>query len=75
MNDELFWEFTDAEWPFTFTDHDRWIVRAIVFDEEGYFYFVRVLRDDHFGKATLIETCFRRSGASSKKNSARTSTC
>lgn len=47
---------TDNEWEFTFTDHDRDIVRAIVFDDDGYFYFVRAVRDDDFGKATLIET-------------------
>lgn len=46
----------DEEWPLTYTDHDREIVRAIVFDEEGFFYFVRAERDDDFGKATLIET-------------------
>lgn len=46
----------DEEWPFTYVDHDREIVRAIVFDEEGYLYFVRAERDDDFGKATLIET-------------------
>ena len=53
---EQLWEYTDTEWPFTYTDHDRPIVRAFVFDDEGYFYFVRVRRDDHFGRATLIET-------------------
>lgn len=47
---------TDNEWEFTFTDHDRDIVRAIAFDDDGYFYFVRAVRDDDFGKATLIET-------------------
>lgn len=46
----------DEEWPLTYTDHDREIVRAIVFDDSGYFYFVRAERDDDFGKATLIET-------------------
>lgn len=46
----------DDQWPFTYTDHDRQIVRAIVFDDAGYFYFVRAQRDDLFGKATLIET-------------------
>ncbi len=46
----------DNEWPFEFTDHDRQIARAIVFDDLGYFYFVRVERDDDFGRATLIET-------------------
>lgn len=54
--DELILHLQDEEWPFTYTDHDREIVRAIVFDEEGFFYFVRAERDDDFGKATLIET-------------------
>ena len=53
---ELNIELQDTEWPFEYTDHDRRIARAIVFDEEGYFYFVRAKRDDDFGKATLIET-------------------
>lgn len=46
----------DNEWPLTTIDHDRMIVRAIVVDDEDNFYFVRVNRDDMFGKATLIET-------------------
>ena len=49
-------ELKDREFPFTYTDHDREIVRGIVFDEEKNFYFVRIHRDDSFGKATLIET-------------------
>ena len=53
---ELTIHLQDEEWPLTYTDHDREIVRAIVFDEEGYFYFVRAERDDDFGKAILIET-------------------
>lgn len=53
---ELLIELQDTEWPFEYTDHDRRIARAIVFDEEGYFYFVRAERDDDFGRATLIET-------------------
>lgn len=53
---ELHLEFQDNEWPFEFTDHDRIIARAIAFDDEGYLYFVRAVRDDDFGKATLIET-------------------
>ena len=53
---ELRLHLEDEEWPFTYTDHDREIVRAIVFDEERFFYFVRAERDDDFGKATLIET-------------------
>ena len=52
----LYLELEDHEWPFTYTDHDRLIVRAIVFDDDGWFYFVRASRDDQFGKATLIET-------------------
>ena len=54
--EELRLELEDGEWPLTYTDHDRQIVRAIVFDDEGWFYFVRAHRDDDFGKATLIET-------------------
>ncbi len=46
----------DNEWDFNGTTHDREIVRAIVFDDYGYFYFVRVDRDDDFGKAICIET-------------------
>ena len=56
MSEELYLELEDREWPFTYTDHDREIVRAIVFDDEGWLYFTRATRDDHFGKATLIET-------------------
>ena len=46
----------DNEWEFRGVTHDREIARAIVFDDEGYFYFVRVERDDDFGKAICIET-------------------
>lgn len=46
----------DTEWPLEYTDHDRQIVRAIVFDDSGYFYFVRAMRNDDFGEAALIET-------------------
>jgi len=54
--DELYLERSDNEWPLTYTDHDRQIVRAIVVDDAGAFYFVRAERDDDFGRATLIET-------------------
>ena len=54
--DEIKIELTDKEWPFTYTDHDRNIVRGIVFDDEGRFYFVRADRDDDFGRAVVIET-------------------
>ena len=53
---ELNIELQDTEWPFEFTDHDRMIARAVCFDDEGFFYFVRAERDDDFGKAMLIET-------------------
>ena len=46
----------DEEWNFDGITHDRQIVRAIVFDGDGYFYFVRVDRADDFGKAVYMET-------------------
>lgn len=49
-------ELKDNEWEFNFIDHDRKAARAIVYDENGLFYFCQVHRDDIFGKATLIET-------------------
>jgi ADP-ribose pyrophosphatase YjhB (NUDIX family) len=49
-------ELQDTEWPFTHTDHDREIVRAIVVDADGYFYFNRLERDDMFCHGTVIET-------------------
>lgn len=54
--DALRIELQDTEWPFEYTDHDRVIVRAIVVDGAGMYYFVRAVRDDEFGAATLIET-------------------
>lgn len=53
---ELRIDLLDTEWPFEYTDHDRKIARAICFDDDGLFYFVRAERDDDFGRATLIET-------------------
>ena len=53
---ELNLQLKDTEWPLEYIDHDRKIVRAIVFDEQENYYFVRAKRDDDFGKATLIET-------------------
>ena len=55
-NTEIMINLRDEEWRFDYTDHDRMIARAIVFDDSGCFYFVRAERDDDFGKATLIET-------------------
>jgi len=52
-------DLRDGEWPFTYVDHDREIVRAVVFDDAGWLYFTRLIRnapDDEFGPATLIET-------------------
>lgn len=53
---ELNLQLKDTEWPLEYIDHDRKIVRAIVFDDQENYYFVRAKRDDNFGKATLIET-------------------
>ncbi len=41
--------FSDEEWPLDYIDHDRHIVRAVVFDGENNLYFVRADRDDIFG--------------------------
>lgn len=49
-------ELQDTEWPFTYTDHDRVVVRAIVVDADGTFYFNRLVRDDIFCTGTVIET-------------------
>lgn len=46
----------DKEWEYTYTDHDREIVRAIVVDDDGYFYFARLDRDDIFEPCVVIET-------------------
>ena len=54
--EELHISLRDEEWPWEGTDHDRRIVRAIVADEGGYYYFVRADRDDEFGRCTCIET-------------------
>jgi 8-oxo-dGTP pyrophosphatase MutT (NUDIX family) len=56
MNNEIKLNLRDEEWDFDYTDHDRAIVRAIVFDDDGYFYFVRADRDDIFAKSVVIET-------------------
>ena len=53
---DFYLELKDTEWPFEYIDNDRNVVRAICFDNDGFFYFVRAERDDEFGKATLIET-------------------
>jgi 8-oxo-dGTP pyrophosphatase MutT (NUDIX family) len=53
---ELNIELKDNEWPLTTIDHDRTIVRAIVVDDEGFYYFVSQIRDDDFGCGRCIET-------------------
>ena len=53
---QLIIELEDTEWKYDYIDHDRNIVRAIVYDDEGFFYFVRAHRNDDFGNVTLIET-------------------
>lgn len=52
----LYLELEDTEWPFTYTDHDRHVARAIVVDADGFFYFNRSVRDDVFCRGTVIET-------------------
>ena len=58
MDNSSEWQLAlpDTEWPFEYTDHDRVIVRAIVYSDEGCYYFVRAVRNDEFGDAVLIET-------------------
>ena len=53
---ELQLHFQDDQWPLDYIDHDRQIVRAIVFDDSGSFYFMRVERWDEFAEGALIET-------------------
>lgn len=48
MHRELKINLQDTEWKYDYIDHDRNIARAIVYDENGYFYFVRAKRDDDF---------------------------
>lgn len=56
MIEELYLELEDREWECEYIDHDRQIVRAIVYDEEYNLYFVRAKRDDKFVKGLTIET-------------------
>ncbi len=53
--EELNISLEDTEWPYEYTSHDRTIARAIVYLKDD-FYFVKVDRDDDFGKASYIET-------------------
>ena len=53
---EIFLELKDTEWPETEISAERNISRAIVVDDDGYFWFVRAFRNDHFGYAVFMET-------------------
>ena len=53
---ELALTLEDTQWEKTTITHDRKIVRAIVVDEEGDFYFVREHRYDILGNGVFIET-------------------
>lgn len=55
MND-LYLELKDDQWPLEYINHDRYIARAIVYDDNDFFYFVKAVRDDDFGNVTTIET-------------------
>ena len=44
--EEINIELQDTQWPMTYTDHDREIVRAIVVDDAGSYYFVRAVREE-----------------------------
>jgi len=54
--EELALTLEDTQWEKTEITHDRHVARSIVVDEEGFFYFVRVVRDDIFGNGAFIET-------------------
>ena len=54
--EEINLNLRDEEWEFNGITNDRQTARAIAFDNEGYFYFVHVDRNDDFGKAEYIET-------------------
>ena len=53
---ELLISLSDDQWPYEYIDHDRTVERAIVYDEEENFYFIRAHRNDIFGDVTIIET-------------------
>ena len=53
---ELEIKLKDTQWPKSYIDHDRQIVRAIIIDDQDNYYFVGVQRNDIFGNGTFIET-------------------
>ena len=56
IKEEIKLNLQDEEWEFNGITNERQTARAIVFDDDGYFYFVHVDRDDDFGKVAYIET-------------------
>jgi 8-oxo-dGTP pyrophosphatase MutT (NUDIX family) len=58
MTDQEQWilRLQDDMWPFHGIDHVRHIARAVLMDDEGFFYFVKTERNDEFGACTNIET-------------------
>ncbi len=56
MNELIELNLNDNEWKLDYIDHDRKIVRAIIFDEDKNYYFLRVSRNDDFGNTVTIET-------------------
>lgn len=46
LNKQINIELLDTQWRFECVDHDRKIARAIVYDENGLFYFVRAEREN-----------------------------
>lgn len=53
---ELRLSLHDEEWPFEYVDHDRQIVRAVVVDDDGHYYFAHLERNDIFCNGSIIET-------------------
>ena len=53
---EISLELKDTEWPYNGINAERNISRAIVVDDEGFFWFVRAFRNDHFGYSVFMET-------------------
>ena len=54
VHKEIYIELQDTQWQFDYIDHDRNIARAIVYDENGIFYFVRAEREDR--KSTRLNS-------------------
>ena len=45
-NAELRLDLKDTQWDYEYTDNDRNIARAIVYDEDGWFYFTAMIPDE-----------------------------